>query len=96
MGFKLGKNKIEKLKHKYFPKDKKELKEILYERLEEDKNADLNDIDVSNIDKLNGLFTDLDPHNIDISEWDVSNVKDMNNMFSDCRLFNCDLSEWDV
>ena len=78
------------------PKDKAELKEILKERLTQDKDADLNDIDVSKITDMYNLFEDLDPHNIDISEWNVSNVTNMNGMFFDCENFNCDLSKWDV
>ena len=66
------------------PKDRFELKNIIEERLKKDKDADLNDIDVSGITNMNLLFWTLDPHNIDISEWDVSNVKDMNFMFFRC------------
>ena len=78
------------------PKDKQELKKIIKERLNKDKDANLNDIDVSDITDMFNLFFGLDPHNIDISEWNVSNVTDMNSMFLDCENFNCDLSEWDV
>ena len=78
------------------PKDKQELIYILEKRLQEDKNADLNDIDVSKIKDMSVLFFELDPHNIDISEWDVSNVERMEYMFDGCENFNCDLSDWDV
>ena len=84
------------------PKNVKELRKILENRLAEDKNADLNDIDISNIkyfynsDTSTGLFEGLDPHNIDISLWDVSNVEDMSFMFDGCENFNCNLSDWDV
>ena len=85
------------------PKTKEELRDILEERLQEDKNADLNDIDVSKITDMSsigwdriGLFENLDPHNIDISLWNVSNVTDMKYMFDDCQNFNSDLSKWDV
>ena len=78
------------------PKDKKELREILKKRLAKDKNANLNDIDVSEITDMSELFRHLDPHKIDISEWDVSNVTDMDYMFAYCENFNCDLSDWDV
>ena len=74
------------------PQTKTELKEIIAGRLEKDSNADLNDIDVSNIKDMSELFFRLDPHNIDISQWDVSNVKNMSNMFSNCYQFNSDLS----
>ena len=91
----------EKLKivHKSYscaPKTKLELKEILKERLNQDPNADLNDIDVSNITDMSSLFDLLDPHNIDISQWDVSKVKDMGHMFWGCYNFNSDISRWDV
>ena len=97
---KIGKNA--KSQYNYFPKDRTELRKILEERLKEDKNANLNDIDVSEITDMGldnnneSLFEDLDPHNIDVSQWDVSNVEDMSALFWGCENFNCDLSEWDV
>ena len=78
------------------PKDRFELKNILKERLQDNKDADLNDIDISDMFTINFIFQGLDPHNIDISEWDTSNVKHMNGVFYDCKNFNCDLSNWDV
>ena len=78
------------------PQMKEELREIIVERLKKDPDADLNDIDVSNIKYMNKLFVGLDPHNIDISRWDVSNVENMNSMFYECINFNSDLSKWDV
>ena len=95
---------IEKLKinkdikiYNYHPKDKKELRSLIKELLKErGKDANLNDIDVSDITDMSELFTDLDPHNIDISKWNVSNVKNMSDMFYNCEKFNSDLSKWDV
>ncbi len=78
------------------PKNKKELEKILEERIKQDKDTNLNDIDISDIKDMSFLFFGLDPHDIDISEWDVSNVIDMQYMFSNCKNFNSDLSEWDV
>ena len=87
------------------PEDKFELRKILEERLAKDKDADLNDIDVSQITDMGynkfpddtGLFEDLDPHNIDISEWDTSNVEDMAAMFWDCENFTGKgLENWNV
>ena len=79
----LEKLNIKDIKHQYnyFPKTRGELRQILEERLKEDKNANLNDIDVSKITNMSCLFSDLDPHNIDISKWDVSNVTNMGSMF---------------
>ena len=86
------------------PKNRLELREILKERLAKDKDADLNDIDVSEITNFvvivggsaTGLFEGLDPHNIKIDQWDVSNVTDMFSLFYECENFNCDLSNWNV
>ena len=96
--FKLGDNnfKSRNERYKYFPKGKNELIDILKSRIMEDPDADLNDIDVSQIVNMSNLFENIDPHNVDISEWDVSNVENMNSMFNGCVNFNCDLSKWNV
>ena len=84
-------------KYHYHPKDKDELRSLIEKLLEErGKDADLNDIDVSNVTNMYGLFIDLDPHNINISKWNVSNVKNIGYMFYKCLNFNSDLSNWDV
>ena len=90
-----------KLGYNYYPDTFNELRDLLKQLLEKrGKDADLNDIDVSQIitfcDKNTGLFEGLDPHNIDISNWDVSNVENMRYMFQNCTNFNSDLSNWDV
>ena len=87
--------------YNYFPETREELKEILKERLAKDKDADLNDIDVSKITDIGivngyGLFEGLDPHNIKLDKWDVSNVTNMSYIFYYCYNFNSDLSNWDV
>ena len=95
----IEKLKINKDSNKYYyhPKDKDELRSLIQELLKErGKDADLNDIDVSDITDMHELFRYLDPHNIDISKWDVFNVKDMSNMFYYCINFNSDISNWDV
>ena len=86
----------DELSYNYHPKTKDELRNIIEDKLAENKNADLNDIDVSRITNMSDLFTGLDPHNINIKYWNVSNVKDMSSMFFICKNFNCDLSNWDV
>ena len=88
--------------YNYFPKTREELRKILTERLDKDKNANLNDIDISKITDLGfantdtSLFQNLDPHNIDISNWNTSNVTDMSFMFWGCNNLKCNISNWDV
>ena len=97
---KLNKDSCEK--YNYYPKNKNELIEIVTELIKKrGKNADLNDIDVSEITDMSELFykiniNKININNIDISEWDVSNVHTAYNMFYGCTNFNCDLSNWDV
>ena len=82
--------------YKYFPKTKKELKDIILQRIEAEGNeVDLNDIDVSKITDMSNLFEETD-FNGDISGWDVSNVTNMSYMFCVCEAFNQDISNWDV
>ena len=84
-------------KHKYFPQNKEELKEIIFELVKaHGKEANLNCIDTHAITDMSNLFAVsyvTDPRNYeyllgfngDISEWDVSNVTNMKGMFStDC------------
>jgi len=92
---------VEKLKinkdivYHYYPKTRTELQSLLKKLLKErGNNADLNDIDVSNITNMSNLFKNSE-FNGDISKWDVSNVKDMNSMFYNSE-FNGDISKWDV
>ena len=78
------KNKI--ANYKYFPKSKEELREIIMKRIEAEGNkVDLNDIDVSNITDMSGLF-DRTYFNGDISTWDVLNVRDNDDMFYACKI----------
>ena len=77
------------------PKDKVELDSIILTRISKyGYECDLNDIDVSNITNMSGLFM-CSKFNGDISEWDVSNVTDMNTMFLMSK-FNGDISKWNV
>ena len=78
---------------KYCPETKMELRDIIKQRIKAEGNkVDLNDIDVSKITDMSGLFRGLDDFNGDISNWDVSNVKNMNSMFEECVNFNQDIS----
>lgn len=98
---------ITKPNYNYSPRTKKELEKLVYDLIKErGPNADLNDIDTSNITDMSYLFQD-EECNVDISEWDVSNVKDMSYMFDntyDSRHVNfideqymfCDLSKWKI
>ena len=75
----LEKLKIRKTKHNikynYFPKSKKELKNILKELVVKRGNeGDFNDIDTSEITDMSELFSGMEKFNGDISGWDVSNV----------------------
>ena len=82
--------------YNYFPKTREELKEIIEQRIwQEGNEVDLNDIDISEITDMSGLFAYLD-FNGDISNWDVSNVTNMSSMFLECKKFNGDISQWDV
>lgn len=90
-----------KQKYNYTPRTKKELRELIDERVAtEGPNVNLNDIDVSNISDFSRVFRNVrgkfDKFNGDVSEWDVSNAEQMAEMFYECQNFNCDLSKWDV
>ena len=77
---------IKKNKYNYFPQTKKDLQDIIKQRIKEEGNkVDLNDIDVSNITDMSNLFEDT-YFNGDISKWDVSNVKHASAIFNDCPI----------
>ena len=81
--------------YNYHPKDKSELKKLVNKLIKERGNdADLNDIDTSEITDMFALFYGS-KFNGDISNWDVSNVKTMDSMFMQSK-FNGDISNWDV
>ena len=83
------------IEYNYHPKTKDELKELVDKLIKERGNeADLNDIDTSEITNMFALFYNSD-FNGNISNWDVSNVKDMECMFGNSK-FNGDISKWDV
>ena len=69
-----------------------ELRELIRQRIKEQgPNCDLNDIDVSKIDDMSGLFY-YSKFNGDISEWNVSRVRSMRDMFTNSR-FNGSISK---
>ena len=91
-------SKLDKGYH-YHPKEYSELLSLLNKLIKErGEDANLNDIDVSKITDMGGLFKNIDarPHNINISKWDVRNVTNMYGMFERCYYFNCDLTDWNV
>ena len=82
-------------KYHYHPKDKSELKKIVKQLIDErGDEADLNDIDTSEITNMTNLFSNS-KFNGDISKWNVSNVKCMDYMFAYAN-FDGDISNWDV
>ena len=84
--------------YNYHPKDKDELEELIDKLINERGNdADLNDIDTSEITDMYKLFYNSE-FNGDISNWDVSNVESMRYMFTYSKFTgeNGDISNWDV
>ena len=85
--------------YSYKPKDREELIQLIYKLIQErGDEADLNDIDTSEITDMESVFDDNDvvrSFNGNISKWDVSNVENMSDMFNGSK-FNGDISKWDV
>jgi len=82
----------------YFPETWEDLMNIVGKLINErGEYANLNDIDTSQIEKMNYLFGNS-KFDGNISEWDVSNVKYMIGMFNGSRFTgkNGDISKWDV
>ena len=63
-------------------KDKGHLQQIISERPND---ADLNDLDVSNVTDMYGMFQDS-KFNGNISKWNVSSVTAMKSMFLACPI----------
>ena len=81
--------------YNYHPKTNGELIKIVDQLIKERGNdANLNDIDTSEITDMTALFY-YSSFNGDISNWDVSNVKIMNCMFYKSK-FDGDISKWNV
>ena len=75
--------------YNYHPKTIDELKELVNQLIEERGNdADLNDIDTSEITDMSYMFTysSFTGENGNISNWNVSNVKNMEYMFAGTSL----------
>ena len=72
--------------YNYHPKDKDELVELVDKLIKERGNdADLNDIDTSEITDMNMIFYNSS-FNGDISKWKVSDVTDTTHMFKNTPL----------
>jgi surface protein len=96
---KLHPSKFKKEKqYKYHPKGNAELYNIIREIVhEQGQDADLNDIDISEVNNFANLFQNMvNIRHIDISQWNTSHVKDMDRMFAGCSNFDADLSNFDV
>ena len=95
-----SKSKVEKQEYKYHPTNIWALKTIIDNRIEKEKDdIDFNDIDISNLESLEGAFAYKDKlTKIDISEWDVSNVDTMSEMFTGCKNLESigDISDWKI
>ena len=90
---KIAKN--QKVDHTLFPKDKRELDQMITAEINKNGyGCDLNHIDTSKITDMSYLFFRT-PFKGDISEWNVSKVEDMTCMFRMSE-FNGDISMWDV
>ena len=92
---KIGKNLSEWSAYSCQPKTKKELKEIVNDRIrKQGTKCDLNDIDVSLIEDMSMLFEESE-FNGDISKWNVSKAEDMSGMFYESK-FNNNISRWNI
>ena len=82
----------------YIPSGDKEILRKLIDKLIERRGdeCDLNDIDVSNIENMQCLFSRLDNFNCDISKWNVSRVNNMSYMFFGAKSFNQPINNWNV
>ena len=78
------------IEYNYHPISRNELKQLVNKLINErGYNADLNDIDTSEITDMNFMFyaSTFTCEHGDISNWDVSNVKNMSFMFNGTHLY---------
>ena len=90
--------KVSKKQYNYYPQTREELDDLLNQLLKERGwEADLNDIDVSNITDFSELFLESE-FDGDISMWNMTNAKYTDAMFygSNFTGKNGDISNWDV
>ena len=99
--FLVNKRLTSTISNMYQAKDIDDLKNIILDRLSNG-DTDLNDIDVTNITDMTGLFKDINIKleyklgHIDIDKWNMINVVNAYGMFEDCTDFEADLSNWNV
>ena len=92
---KIGKNLSSFSTYSCRPANKKELEEIIGERIsKEGPDCNLNDIDTSLIEDMSSLFA-YSSFTGNISKWDISNVTNMDYMFIGSE-FNQDISNWKI
>lgn len=83
--------------YKYYPKNGRELKELMKKLIEErGNNGNFNDVYTGMVNNMRALFWGRQKFNGDITKWDTSNVNNMSRMFNMCSEFDRDLSKWDV
>ena len=87
--------------YEYKPKSRIELRDLLLKLIKErGNNANLNDVDVSNIKEFSFLFSygELKEFDGNISHWNVSNAETFEAMFYTSKFSgkNSDLSNWNV
>ncbi|WP_241033593.1 DUF285 domain-containing protein [Brachyspira hampsonii] len=77
---------------KYKPQTREELQKLV-----QDENIYLGDIDTSLIKDMIRLFENSNRENFDgIETWDTSNVTDMSDMFMGAVNFNSNINNWNV
>ena len=57
---------------------------------------ELNNLDVSRVTDMYGMFTELEWFNEPIGKWNMSNVTHMSEMFSGAESFNQPIGNWNV